>query len=381
MKAFQLSIQGQEVWDFSKLPEQNYDYQLIIVFGSRYLLEGESWFDALSKRFPQAQIISASTSGNIHQESVTVESLVANFIYFEKTEIRTVAEVVTNPADSFRAGLEISRKLTLAAGKEEDGKLRHILVFSDGSLVNGSDLVRGLSSGNIPVTGGLAGDDARFEKTLVGLNALPSSGNIVGIGFYGSHLSVGYGHFGGWDSFGPQRLVTRSNGNVLYEVDGKSALDLYKTYLGEKASELPGSALLFPLSMKETPDSEPLTRTILSIREDGGMVFAGEIPQGSVVQLMKANFERLIDASSMAAGKSIDRIREDSSLALLISCVGRKLVLGQRVEEEVEAVRDVLGAAPLLTGFYSYGEISTQYGSTQCELHNQTMTITLLKED
>ena len=166
----------------------------------------------------------------------------------------------------------------------------------------------------------------------------------------------------------------------MYELDGKSALELYKTYLGDKAKELPGSALLFPLSMQEKKGSQALTRTILSIRDDGGMVFAGEMPEGSTVQLMKANFERLIDASSMAAENSFAQMNKSAELAILISCVGRKLVLGQRVEEEVEAVRNVLGPIPVMSGFYSYGEISTQFGSTHCELHNQTMTITVLKE-
>jgi hypothetical protein len=175
-------------------------------------------------------------------------------------------------------------------------------------------------------------------------------------------------------------MVTKSKGNVLYELDGKSALELYKTYLGEKARDLPGSALLFPLSMRQDAASQTLTRTILSIGEDGGMVFAGEMPEGAIVQLMKANFERLIDASSMAAEQSFSQMPQGAEYALLISCVGRKLVLGQRVEEEVEAVRDVLGPDPVMAGFYSYGEISTLAGQTKCELHNQTMTITVMKE-
>jgi len=241
--------------------------------------------------------------------------------------------------------------------------------------------VRGLSRIlSVPVTGGLAGDGARFEKTVVGLDSPPTEGNIVGIGLYGSNLSVGYSHFGGWDPFGPERVVTKSKGNVLYELDGKSALELYKTYLGDKAKDLPGSALLFPLAMKENADSQALTRTILSIADDGGMVFAGEMPEGSIVQLMKANFERLIDASSIAAEQSFSQMPKGVEYALLISCVGRKLVLGQRIEEEVEAVRGVLGPGPVMAGFYSYGEISTLAGQNKCELHNQTMTITVLKE-
>jgi hypothetical protein len=374
MVVHQLKTNQSTGWNFDLLPSGEFDYQLILVFGSRFLLQDAAWYHSLAKQFPDAHIVSLSTSGNIFKEEVDDDTLVANFIQLEKTKVRTLVTNVAQQVSSFEAGVEIAAHL-----KGDD--LCHVMIFSDGAKVNGSELVRGLSKDlNVPVTGGLAGDGARFEKTLVGLDSPPTEGNIVGIGFYGSNLSVGYSHFGGWDSFGPERIVTRSEGNILFELDGKSALELYKTYLGEKAKELPGSALLFPLSMRQDATSNNLTRTILSIREDGGMVFAGEMPEGSTVQLMKANFERLIDASSMAAETSFEKMQLGAELAILISCVGRKLVLGQRVEEEVEAVRDVLGPNPTMSGFYSYGEISSIVGTPGCELHNQTMTITVFKE-
>jgi len=374
MKVSQFSFSLEKGWNSSDLFHANADSQLILVFGSRTTLEENQWFAALRKRFLKADIISLSTSGNILGEEVSDFSIVASAVYFEKTRVKTTMSNIEAMENSHEAGTVLGSMLT-------SPDLKHVLVFSDGGKVNGSELVKGLNSVlNVSITGGLAGDDARFEKTIVGLNNIPGSGNIVGVGLYGESISVGYGHLGGWDPFGPERLITKSKGNVLYELDNKSALELYKTYLGDKAKELPGSALLFPLGMKMKPGEPALTRTILSIQEDGGMVFAGDVPEGSTVQLMKANFEKLIDASASAAEQSLDKIGQDAELALLISCVGRKLVLGQRVEEEVEAVREVLGGHPAITGFYSYGEISSILGSLNCELHNQTMTITLLKE-
>ena len=207
---------------------------------------------------------------------------------------------------------------------------------------------------------------------------------IAAVGFYGEGLTVGCGSLGGWDPFGPERKITRSDGNVLYELDGQSALDLYKKYLGARAAELPSSALLFPLALRTPDGSDGIVRTVLAIDEKAGsMTFAGDLPEGAWAKFMKANFERLIDGAMGAASISIER-RGDGrlapSLALLISCVGRKLVLQQRIEEEVEAVRDVLGDGPTLTGFYSLGEISPFTPNGRCELHNQTMTITTFTE-
>jgi len=375
MVAHQLSYLDNSGWDYSLIQGDPLDYQLIIVFGSRELLGNAGWFQSLRKKFLKSDIVSVSTSGNIMGLEVSDNSLVASLLYFGKTKVKTTMTNISSLESSREAGLILGSLL-------QDAQLQHVMVFSEGIKVNGSELVSGLNEViQVPVTGGLAGDAARFETTLVGLNSLPESGNIVGIGFYGESLKVGYGHFGGWDPFGPERRVTKSDHNILHELDNKSALELYKTYLGDKAKELPGSALLFPLGMRVKPNDPILTRTILAINPDGGMVFAGDLPQGATVQLMKANFEKLIDASATAAEQTLSVVGSESEFALLISCVGRKLVLGQRIEEEVEAVRDVLGELPIISGFYSYGEISTLLETPSCELHNQTMTITVMRED
>lgn len=263
--------------------------------------------------------------------------------------------------------------------------LSAVFIISDGTFINGSELAAGFAENNpgkIPVTGGLAGDGPRFSHTFAGLDQLPGEGNVVAVGFYGNHIRVGHGSSSGWDEFGPERTITRSDKNSLYEIDGKKALDLYKEYLGPYKEELPGSALLFPLSLKEPGSSDLLVRTILSIDEnEGSMRFAGNLPQGSKVRLMKGSFDRLIDGSSTAAKNSITCVEEARpELAILVSCVGRKLVLQDRTDEEVQAVQQIFGERTCLAGFYSYGEISPFNPATHCELHNQTMTITTFSE-
>jgi hypothetical protein len=205
---------------------------------------------------------------------------------------------------------------------------------------------------------------------------------ITAIGFYGDKIKIGYGSFGGWDSFGMERLITKSKNNVLYELDGEPALALYKSFLGSQAVNLPSSGLLFPLSLRVSEDHAPVVRTILAVNEeDQSLTFAGDLPEGSYVRLMKANIDRLIEGAVAAANTSVAPFENAKpDFAVLISCVGRKLVLKQMVEEEVEGVKNILGDNTAITGFYSYGEISPFEKDTRCELHNQTMTITTFTE-
>ena len=362
--------------------------QLVLVFGATAALQQQHLCQSIRKEYPAAHIFGCSTAGEICGTQVSDDSLVVTAVHFEHTGIRRVqVDLASNP-DSLQAGRWIAQQLPRSVRDEATGleeNLAHVLVLSDGLRVNGSEFVAGLVKhlpDGITVTGGLAGDGARFGETLVFRDDVPAPDTIAALGLYGSRLKVGFGSLGGWDSFGPERLVTKSKANVLYELDGRSALGLYKQYLGEHASGLPATGLLFPLSMRAQAGETPVVRTILSVDEAAqSMTFAGDVPVGSYVRLMKANFDRLIDGASGAARTSHAALgATDAELAILISCVGRKLVLKQRIEEEVEAVREVLGAGVALTGFYSYGEISPFTPGARCELHNQTMTITALSE-
>ena len=353
---------------------------LVLVFGARQHLPLRAVIDYISDLYPQALIVGCSTAGEIHGTTVRDETLTVAAMAFDQTRIKGAQVAVPRVEDSMRAGRELASRM------DEEG-LRHVLVLSDGLSVNGSELVKGLMQAlpkGVTVTGGLAADGDRFKETAVlfGREAKPNA--VVGVGFFSDRLHVGYGSLGGWDPFGPERVVTNSRGNVLYEVDGKSALELYTTYLGPHAEGLPSTGLLFPLSLRaDEDDTEPVVRTILSVNEqDRSMTFAGDVPEGSIVRFMKANLDRLVGGAQDAALASLGGMKGSApAIALLISCVGRKLVLKQRVEEEVEAVREVLGADAAITGFYSYGEISPFTASGTCRLHNQTMTITLLGED
>ena len=358
-----------------ELPETN--AQLVLCFAAKKILATPGIYSTLQEKFPGAAIVMSSTAGEIFHTEVGDDSLVAVAIHLAKTPLRFASVDTTDFTSSYDAALALVRQLP-------EADLTYIMVFSDGSLVNGSELVKGLNdaTGNkILVTGGLAGDAADFKSTLVGLNEQPAEGKIVAVGFYGKDIIVSHGSKGGWEMFGPEREVTGSEGNKLFEIDHKNALGLYKKYLGPDADNLPASALLFPLSVVIPGGSQALVRTILSIdEENNSMTFAGDIPVGSRLRFMKANFDKLTSAASSAAQHSILKYNHKPGFALLISCVGRKLVLGSRIEEEVEAVAELLGNQTILAGFYSYGEISPFNEGGSCQLHNQTMTITSFYE-
>jgi hypothetical protein len=350
---------------------------LVIAFGERLFLEKTVPYQKLKGLYPNANIVICSTSGQISNNNLVQNNLVATAIAFEKTKIRTTEiDILLNP-DIKLLGKKIKEDLL-------SDDLKSILVFSEGSFINGTELINELilqTRETVPIFGGLAGDEYNFEKTIVGLNSDASPGKILAIGFYGDNIHFDFGSEGGWSDFGPEREVTHSEKNILYKIGDRFALDLYKEYLGKYAEELPGSSLYFPLSMKENPLSEPVVRTILSIDEEKkSMTFAGDIPIGSKIRLMKGNFDKLIDASYNAASLIHKNQSNNPELALLVSCVGRKIVLGDRIEEEIEVVREVFGDNMLICGFYSYGEISPTLNKVACELHNQTMTITTIYE-
>jgi hypothetical protein len=356
--------------------------QLVLLFGGRRLLEEGARFKETRAFYPNSTILSCSTAGEILDTRVRDNSISLTAVFFEKTTLKFSQTTIENPEQSYNVGTRLASDL-LGEG------LRHVMLFSDGLRVNGTTLVKGINDvlpGDVAVTGGLTGDGADFKKTLVGLDESGKEGTVVAIGFYGAALKVGYGSLGGWDTFGIERTITKSKGNVLYELDGKPALSLYKEYLADKAAGLPSTGLLFPLRLRIQNNGKEVevVRTILAVNDaEESMTFAGDMPEGVPAALMKANFDRLIDGASGAGAMSIESLGSGKAqLAILISCIGRKLVLKERVEEEIEAVRSVLGTDTAIAGFYSYGELCpVAAAEKQCELHNQTMTITTFREE
>lgn len=357
-------------------PDLDSEKSLIVAFAAPVYGNRPELFAELAAAFPRSAVIGCSTSGEIDHTRIRDESITVGVMRFERTRVRYAQAHLEAAEGSFGAGGALADQLVAP-------DLRAVLVLSRGHDVNGSELIRGLNlklPDNVVVTGGLAGDGDRFGKTFVITDGKPHHNAVVAIGLYGEHVRVGHGSKGGWDTFGPERVVTGSKGNVLYSLDDRPALALYKEYLGERAAGLPGSALLFPLQLRASQGAaDSVVRTVLGVDEaTQSMVFAGDIPTGSYAKLMRANFDRLI-LGAQDAGHAALREYPQPALCIAISCVGRRLVLGERTEEETEAALDVLPTGTQQIGFYSYGEISP-HTTGRCDLHNQTMTLTVFAE-
>ncbi|KGP63081.1 hypothetical protein EP47_04630 [Legionella norrlandica] len=372
-------------WSVQKFPELDSENTFILVFASPIFINDTKPIEQLAQFYKKSKIIGCSTAGEIFGPSIYDNSISVAIAQFESTKLQLAKAEVKNGEESYEAGALLAKLL------HQSQPPKGIFVLSDGLNVNGSELVKGLnqhSAKGVTITGGLAGDGPNFKNTWVIYNGKIDDSCIGAIGFYGDKIYIGHGSRGGWDIFGPERLITRSSGNILYELDNQPALKLYKTYLGERAAELPASGLLYPLAIRNpsASDSQHIVRTILAIDETAqSLTFAGDLPQGYYAQLMRANFDRLIESANEAGEHANNLLFKNSELnqqpvlAIDISCVGRRLLLGERTEEETETTLQSIPKGSTQIGFYSYGELSpVTLGN--CELHNQTMTITTLLE-
>lgn len=385
LNTFQYIAKGNKRgWTIDSFPDMDSENTLILLFCSPEFIRDPAPIHELRKLYPRSKMLGCSSAGEIAGPFILDHSISVAILQFEKSEIKVTHKQVASANDSYGAGEYIASILN-------QDNLRGIFVLSDGLNVNGSELVKGLNTNtvqknNLIITGGLAADGNDFKRTWTVFNGEIHTDTIVAVGFYGNHVHIGHGSQGGWDIFGPERRITRSKNNILYELDNTPALKLYKKYLGDKATDLPASGLLFPLAIRKPESDIKLVRTILGVdEEEQSLIFAGDMPTGYLAQLMRANFDRIINGASEAgslAMKHLQKLTQDGKPILLIaiSCVGRRLLLGERTEEETEATLENFPEGAEQVGFYSYGELSP-FTDGSCDLHNQTMTLTSIMEE
>jgi hypothetical protein len=366
-------------WEYQIKQEQPLrNATIVFIFGEREAFKEAKRYEEIRELYPHSDIIGCTSSGNILGDSLSSASLVATAVYFEKGFV----EVSVKDFNSEENLFNVSKSVVDALDKEG---LKHVFLLSDGLNMNGSFLAQGANKAvdsKIPITGGLAGDGTKFEETWVIANDVAVQNRVVGVGFYGDSLSITSGCNAGWEEFGIYRRITKSIDNVVYEIDGQPALDLYKKYLGEYAENLEENGLHFPFSVKKEHEDWAVIRSVLAVNEEEKtLVFAGDMEEGALARLMKADIDGLIDGSEMAA-RNIIQVNNKNALGLVVSCVGRRVVLNQLSDEELESIGEILGTNVQLTGFYSYGELAPHSDKIlSCRLHNQTMTLTVIYED
>jgi len=373
MKVHQFRLSPEYDWSDEILEASSLNPQFVLVFGLRSAVADPQILKRIQHQYPQSSVILASTAGSFLSTNLVEAGIAGTAIEMEHSKVRFAAQ-------HYQPGSDLDELCASLAEQLTANDLRHVLVLSDGSIVNGTRLSsafnRYLPEG-VTMSGGLAGDGTDFNCTLVGLNEMPIPGMVVAIGFYGPQLNVLFGSAGGWSAFGPERTITRSSENVLYELDGEPALGVYKKYLGPEAETLPAGALRFPLLIGSDDGETSVVRTILMIdEEEGAMTFAGNVPEGARGRFMRASYEDLVTGAEDAAQAA----QQSAEWVFGVSCVGRRIVLGQRTEEELEAVEAIFGPDTPLSGFYSYGELAPSGHEQECQLHNQTMTLTSFSE-
>lgn len=394
-------------WSVKPLPALDSQQTLVLIFGAANLIDHPHPIKTLQQTYPHSHFIGCSTAGEIFDTFLSDGILSVGIVQFEHSQLRSASYQInssqkTPSAESYKAGQTLGQQLN-------HPDLQGLFILADGLLVNGSELMRGLNSiinpssklsSSLTITGGLAADSHQFQQTWVLSQGVPRCGAISVVGFYGSQVQISFGSQGGWTIFGPKRRVTRSKHNILYELDGKPVLELYKEYLGEQARALPKTALFFPLAVHTPSSNKAIVRTLVSLDEDTQSIrFSGNIPQGAFTQLMRSNPERLVNGALAAALVSRHHIQRQMNqwdqkqlnhltksqdqplLAIAMSGSGRRLVLGERIEEELEATLEELPPQTQQIGFYSYGEFAPSSINSPSQLHNQTMTLTLIREN
>lgn len=381
IQSFQYKAKSNK-WSVESFPDLDSEYTLIVIFAAPEFINNPEPIETLARHYPESKIIGCSTAGEISETYVYDHSISVAVMKFSKTAIEVKSQDVSSADDSFVIGKQLVECF-------DDEYLSALFVLSDGLNINGTELANGMNAAankQLIITGGLAGDGSDFKQTWVICNGKIETNKVVAVGFYGKNVKIAHASKGGWDIFGPERRITRAAKNVLYELDNQPALSLYKEYLGDKASDLPATGLLFPLAIRQhSGDEKVLVRTILAVDEgEQSLTFAGDMPTGYFAQLMRANFDRLISGAQEAGEKALEQFDGDlkvlpSGLLIAISCVGRRLVLGERTDEETEQTLELFPKGTHQIGYYSYGELSP-YTRGDCDLHNQTMTLTYITE-
>lgn len=344
---------------------------IVLIFGN-----DEQRVQEVIKAFPKSHIAGSSTFGEIYGGHVYDKTVSVSVIKFSDVKIKSVEVPFTDYAESYNTGVKVFQELN-------EDKLSGILVFTKGLVFNGDQFAKGINSKNnknVLIGGGMAGDPEVKDTWVISKQGKRTQA-VVAVGFYGDNFQMMISTESGITPLGVERTVTKSDKNILYEVNHKPALEFYREFLGDNFKDLTKSAIQYPIAVsKDYKISQAeLVRTPYTINEkDQSVTFTGEVPEGLQIRLMMAGSENMVSGSEKAAQDTKTRIKKakgDPAFVLLVSCASRKMVMGEFTEEEIDMVQTVLGQKDYtISGYYAFGEIVSAQGGT-CVLQNQTINL------
>ncbi len=327
---------------------------------------------------PDSTIIGCSTAGEITTEGPSNRDSIAVMALYSDN-LKFYSAIGSNITDGARkAGESVAKSIV----DQISGNPDVFMMFPDAFTGNGAEIVRGIASvlgDNFPIVGGTAGDGLVFEKTYQYLNGKVYTGSVVALAISGP-IKAGIGVRHGWIPIGTPRKVTRAEGSIIHELDGKPAINIYKDYFGKEAvdiekEKLARLAIMYPLGIKNPSNNEMLIRDPLTVDPSGSITCVAEVPEGVDIQIMIGSFDEAINAAGEAAVGAMTQIRGSIPRAvILFSCIARRKLFGERSSEEIKKIQSVISPDVPMIGFYTYGE--------QCrsEFHNETVVILILAE-
>lgn len=260
------------------------------------------------------------------------------------------------------------------------------LIASGWLTQDGENIVEGITEGfgaGVTIFGGMAGDDLALDGPFVFTNGQSSSKGLLALIINEDKIQINGIATCGWKPIGTTKTVTKSEGNIVYTIDDKPALDMILKYLGVDYDFDSGKEIvtqlgaLYPLQMEREGVAPVMRTAMFANRNDRSLICAGNIPQGSKVKFsLPPDFDAIEQVVEECKQLKIEKQPEADAL-IMFSCISRHLSFGVLIKEEIEQIQQLWNVP--LAGFFSYGEFGRSK-SGKHEFHNNTCCVVALKE-
>jgi hypothetical protein len=357
-----------------KLLKDGYRPTLGIVFCSP-----KQDFEEISSIFDTCDIdlLGCTTAGEITDDTLTENSISCLLMDFSKDKYRL--HFIHNTEGVAETGQAL-RQLA-----QDDFQNPAMIICSAGVLNDGEQVVEGLKyydKNEIPLFGGLAGDDLQILNTYVFNRKEHTNNGIASIVFDSDKVEIKGLATSGWEALGSENTVTKAQGNIIYAINNEPALDFFVRFFGDKEDmDMKGIPLStvsaqYPLQVMRDADYAVLRSPIYSDEKNRSLTLVGSIKEGDKFRFSISPGIEVIE-KTITEFKSFNQETPDVDALILFSCKGRHAALGPFIEDEIKGIYDQWHK-PMI-GFLSYGEIGNLRNGI-CEFHNETCCLVTIKE-